>query len=358
MMEKKVVVGGVGLLAVGWVWLQQRQPANAGAGPAHATHHPTSNEEGNGNGNGSTRQCKCCKRSLLLAQFTPKQIKKQKACCIACSSQGGSNAEVVAAGAGGGGYGGGALKGTRGIYIRAAPPPKAASADMSATATVATVGDAGGTAAGAHSAKTYTHTDGTLTITLTLPQNQSEHPPTAPRQIRGQPGYKPRARVRGQGPKQAGPGQPNKGDKQAARQNQRQLDPNRPPAWQVEFVGYPTPPLPVLTAGIDLQHLQAAYPSRFNVRLQNQIEASYASRNALPSSRLDRKCTGCWMMLDKCFCASTAKLPAANRVLVYMHWRESCLRKASNTAKLVPLLLEGGGIVAAGDVAAEVRANR
>ena len=36
-----------------------------------------------------------------------------------------------------------------------------------------------------------------------------------------------------------------------------------------------------------------------------------------------------------------------------MHWRESSLRKASNTAKLVPMLLEDGGIIAAGDVAAE-----
>ena len=38
-----------------------------------------------------------------------------------------------------------------------------------------------------------------------------------------------------------------------------------------------------------------------------------------------------------------------------MHWRESSVRKASNTAKLVPMLLEDGGIVAAGDVAAEAR---
>ena len=38
-----------------------------------------------------------------------------------------------------------------------------------------------------------------------------------------------------------------------------------------------------------------------------------------------------------------------------MHWRESSLRKASNTAKLVPMLLKDGGIVAAGDVAAEAR---
>ena len=36
--------------------------------------------------------------------------------------------------------------------------------------------------------------------------------------------------------------------------------------------------------------------------------------------------------------------------MVYMHWREASLQKASNTAKLVPLLLDQGYLVSCGDV--------
>ena len=117
---------------------------------------------------------------------------------------------------------------------------------------------------------------------------------------------------------------PKKGEKQAARrreaeQQQVAAHPTGEPAWGVQFIGYPAPCLPAVPGGVDLIHLKAAYPSRFNTRLQTQIEASYASRNQLSSSRVDRKCTGCWMMVDKCFCAQTSKVNGgASRVLVYM----------------------------------------
>lgn len=104
------------------------------------------------------------------------------------------------------------------------------------------------------------------------------------------------------------------------------------------------------------------YPSRFNPRLQATLEGIYRTRGALPKNGLDRKCARCWMMPEHCFCRSIESLPlgpngvgeAEVEVVVYFHWREASLRKASNTAKLVPLTLPAGRLLACGDAAAEL----
>jgi len=45
-------------------------------------------------------------------------------------------------------------------------------------------------------------------------------------------------------------------------------------------------------------------------------------------------------------------------VVCYLHWREASMRKASNTAKLVPMLLTGGRMIACGDVGQEAELYR
>lgn len=62
-----------------------------------------------------------------------------------------------------------------------------------------------------------------------------------------------------------------------------------------------------------------------------------------------------------CLCTvfpSDSTIDAGVDVVCYLHWREASMRKASNTAKLVPMLLTGGRIVACGDVGVEAELYR
>eukprot|EP00039_Didymoeca_costata_P014660 m.239484 g.239484 ORF g.239484 m.239484 type:complete len:302 (-) comp16068_c0_seq8:3543-4448(-) len=97
--------------------------------------------------------------------------------------------------------------------------------------------------------------------------------------------------------------------------------------------------------------LQERHPLRFNERLQKNIDGTYAYRCQLPKNQLDYKCERCWMRLDCCFCSQAIKPLALNcDVVGYLHWREASVRKASNTAKLVPLVLETGRLIGCGDI--------
>lgn len=102
--------------------------------------------------------------------------------------------------------------------------------------------------------------------------------------------------------------------------------------------------------------LQLRYPSRFNERLQTNIDKIYAVREGARQNQIKNKCPRCWLVPAFCGCAGAAAGAAAVtaadaaaatgtdsakdiEVVVYMHWSEASARKASNTAKLVPHVL-------------------
>lgn len=104
----------------------------------------------------------------------------------------------------------------------------------------------------------------------------------------------------------------------------------------------------------DLATLKARYSRRFNFRIQGYLEGVYACRNDMAYNDPANKCPRCWMVPKHCLCATLKPTPTGgNRIVVYMHWREASRRKASNTAKLVPVCMESGTIVACGDIPAE-----
>jgi DTW domain-containing protein YfiP len=96
---------------------------------------------------------------------------------------------------------------------------------------------------------------------------------------------------------------------------------------------------------------------RFNPQLQRMLEGVYTARGGFKRNAETIKCPKCWMVPAHCFCddhpTEARHATAGIDVVCYLHWREASVRKASNTAKLVPMLLQGGRLVACGDVAAE-----
>lgn len=136
--------------------------------------------------------------------------------------------------------------------------------------------------------------------------------------------------------------------------NGKAHDPNKPLSFTVDAFTDSTVPNEKLAAMFkDLSLLSS---KRFNPRLQQMLEGVYAARGGFRRNAEEIKCPRCWMVPLHCLCAdfpTEARHDPGIDVLCYFHWREASVRKASNTAKLVPLLLEGGRIVACGDVATE-----
>eukprot|EP00041_Stephanoeca_diplocostata_P038123 m.1478302 g.1478302 ORF g.1478302 m.1478302 type:complete len:434 (-) comp25165_c0_seq6:3603-4904(-) len=128
---------------------------------------------------------------------------------------------------------------------------------------------------------------------------------------------------------------------------------------EADFAQLPPPPPDATT----IEQLSQQYPRRYNAQLQATLEGIYAKRNGMPKQRDIIKCARCWMTHGEhhnyCFCSSIRPMAECNvKVYVYVHWREATHRKASNTAKLIPMALPHGEIVACGDVAAEARMVR
>eukprot|EP00038_Savillea_parva_P010696 m.192078 g.192078 ORF g.192078 m.192078 type:complete len:371 (-) comp18556_c0_seq1:55-1167(-) len=97
---------------------------------------------------------------------------------------------------------------------------------------------------------------------------------------------------------------------------------------------------------------------RFNPKLQSMLEGVYQARGKLARQDDSIKCRRCWMVPAHCMCAAfppDARHDVGMDVICYLHWREASLRKASNTAKLVPILLQGGRLIPCGDVVAEAQ---
>jgi DTW domain-containing protein YfiP len=83
----------------------------------------------------------------------------------------------------------------------------------------------------------------------------------------------------------------------------------------------------------------------------------FDTRSASPAN----KCARCWMVPYYCLCKALPvgdEVDAGVDVVCYLHWREASMRKASNTAKLVPMLLTGGRMIACGDVGQEAELYR